>query len=61
MKKEELMIFPSMWDRAADRLSQPIREMRHDHDDHGAFLNEIARITNDATLPEGACRSWQAL
>ena len=61
MKKEELLLFPAMRGQAADRLATPIGEMRHDHDDHGAFLDEVAQLTNDHTLPEGACRSWQAL
>lgn len=61
MKKEELVLFPVMRRQAADGLGVPISEMRHDHDDHGAFLEEVAQLTNDYTLPDGACRSWQAL
>lgn len=61
MKKEELILFPAMRRQAADRIAAPIAEMRHDHDDHGAFLAELARLTQDHTLPEGACRTWQAL
>lgn len=61
MKKEELILFPAMRRQAADRIAAPIAEMRHDHDDHGAFLAELARLTHDHTVPKDACRSWQAL
>lgn len=61
MKKEELILFPAMRRQATDRLGAPIGEMRHDHDEHGAFLEEVARLTNGHAPPEGACRSWQAL
>ena len=61
MKKEELILFPAMRRQAAGKLSEPIGELRHDHDSHGLFLEEMARLTDDYTLPQGACRSWQAL
>lgn len=61
MKKEELLLFPAMRRKTMDRISPPIREFRHDHDDHATFLDQIARLTDDCTLPEDACRSWQAL
>ena len=61
MKKEELMIFPAMRRRRPGSLSERIREMRHDHDDHARFLDQIARLTDDYTPPEGACRSWRSL
>jgi len=61
MKKEELVLFPAMRRQAADRLAVPISEMRHDHDDHGAFLDQVAQLTHDYTPPQDACRSWQAL
>ncbi len=61
MKKEELILFPAMRRQAAGKLSAPITEMRHDHDDHGLFLDQIARLTDDYTPPQEACRSWQAL
>src|SRR5690606_20431487 len=60
MKKEELILFPAM--RWADTvLDAPISQMRHDHNDHALFLERLKGLTNDFTLPEDACRSWQAL
>ncbi len=61
MKKEELILFPAMLRNAGNPLSAPITQMRHDHDDHGVHLQRIDEITNGFTLPQGACRSWQAL
>ncbi|MFC4272664.1 iron-sulfur cluster repair di-iron protein [Sneathiella chungangensis] len=60
MKKEELILFPAM--RWADTtLDAPISQMRYDHTDHGVYLQRLAELTDNFTLPEGACRSWQAL
>ena len=42
-------------------LDTPIACMRHEHDDHGAHLRELDRLTSGITLPAGACRTWQAL
>lgn len=61
MEKEELLLFPAMRRQATDRITPPIREFRHDHNDHATFLDQIARLTDEYTLPEDACRSWQAL
>lgn len=61
MKKEELILFPAMLRHAGNPLSAPISQMRHDHDDHGAYLRRLDEITHGFELPEGACRSWQAL
>ncbi len=62
MRKEELILFPAMRHFAdGGGLDGPIAQMRHDHDDHGAQLQRLEEITGNFTLPEGACRSWQAL
>lgn len=61
MKKEELILFPAMRQRSEGNLGVPIAQMRHDHDDHGEHLRKLESITDNFTLPEGACRSWQAL
>lgn len=61
MKKEELILFPAMLRNTGSPLSVPISQMRHDHDDHGKHLRRLDEITHGFDLPEGACRSWQAL
>lgn len=61
MKKEELILFPAMARAAKGMLDMPISQMRFDHDNHGTQLRRIEMLTRDFTLPDGACRSWQAL
>ncbi|MEZ5812808.1 MAG: hemerythrin domain-containing protein [Rhizobiaceae bacterium] len=60
MKKEELILFPAIR-RAVVGLDAPIAAMRADHDDHEAEVRRIMQLTDDLTLPEGACRSWTRL
>jgi regulator of cell morphogenesis and NO signaling len=63
MRKEELILFPAMVRAGATDggLEAPISCMRHEHDDHGANLRELAALTRNFTLPTGASRTWQAL
>ncbi len=61
MKKEELILFPAMRQRAEGHLDTPIAQMRHDHDDHGEHVRRIGSLTDNFTPPPGACRSWHAL
>lgn len=61
MKKEELILFPAMQRGAAIPLGGPIEQMRLEHVDHGEHLARLEQLTNGFALPEGACRSWQAL
>jgi regulator of cell morphogenesis and NO signaling len=61
MKKEELILFPAMRRQAHGGLDDPVAQMRHDHDDHGAHMRHLEDMTNGFAPPEGACRSWQAL
>ena len=60
MAKEELILFPAMKQSVAG-LDAPIACMRHEHDDHGAHLRELDRLTNGITVPADGCRTWQAL
>jgi regulator of cell morphogenesis and NO signaling len=61
MKKEELILFPAMANRPDLPLDGPIFQMRHEHDEHGENLRRLEAMTDDFTLPDGACRTWQAL
>lgn len=61
MTREETTLFPAMRKRTSGELDVTIGELRHEHDDHGALLRRLESLTEDFTLPEGACRSWQAL
>lgn len=61
MASEEATLFPAMREHAGSGLDAAIGELRHEHDDHGVLVRRLESITDDFTLPEGACRSWQAL
>ena len=61
MTREETTLFPAMRRRANRELGITIGELRNEHDDQGALLHQLENLTDDFTLPEGACRSWQAL
>jgi regulator of cell morphogenesis and NO signaling len=60
MKKEELILFPAMRNTLSG-LDAPITAMRQDHDDHSDELATIKHLTNNLTLPQGACGSWTRL
>lgn len=61
MVTEEQTLFPAMRQQNADKLDIAINELRHEHDGQGTQLRLLESLTDDFTLPEGACRSWQAL
>ncbi|MGC8477527.1 MAG: iron-sulfur cluster repair di-iron protein [Acetobacteraceae bacterium] len=65
MAKEELILFPLLVAGPADpraaMAAGPIARMRAEHDDCGAMLEEVARVTSDLTLPAEACNSFRAL
>lgn len=61
MAKEEQILFPMITRGMVAMAGGPVSVMRHEHDDHGSALEELERITNGLTLPEGACGSWQRL
>jgi regulator of cell morphogenesis and NO signaling len=61
MRKEELILFPAMRRQEAGPLDGPIAQMRHDHVDHGEFVEQLTRMTDDFTPPDGACGTWRAL
>lgn len=68
MQKEELVLFPLMRACASDdrgmvppTIRHPIAQMRHEHDEHTRHLIALRALTHDLILPDGACRSWQAL
>ncbi|HET9019968.1 MAG TPA: iron-sulfur cluster repair protein YtfE [Acetobacteraceae bacterium] len=61
MQKEEQILFPLMRSGGHPMIAQPIAMMLADHDDHGADLREMERLTADFTPPEDACATWRAL
>jgi regulator of cell morphogenesis and NO signaling len=61
MDKEEQILFPMMRMSGHPMIGQPIAVMLAEHDDAGAQLREIERITKDFAVPEDACPTWAAL
>lgn len=61
MKKEERMLFPVIREGGNGALAERIPAMRADHDDHDRDLVAICRLTDDLTVPEGACQPWITL
>jgi len=59
MMKEEQILFP-MLSRGV-YPSGPISVMEEEHVQHEAELERINELTNNLTLPEGACGTWTAL
>jgi len=61
MAKEENVLFPMLKAGGNPFIGQPIGMMRSEHVSHGAALDRINALTNDATPPPGACNTWRAL
>jgi regulator of cell morphogenesis and NO signaling len=70
MFKEERVLFPAIrkLEHAATTLHfpfgsivNPIRMMEHEHDSAGNALERIRRVTNEYTVPEGACNTYRAM
>ena len=61
MRKEEMVLFPLIVRGQGARAGMPIGVMRAEHDEHGAALQRLYELTNDITLPRGACTTWHAL
>lgn len=61
MQKEETELFPLMRQQRDVGTELPMTQMRNDHDRHGELLRHLETVAQGFTLPEGACRSWEAL
>jgi regulator of cell morphogenesis and NO signaling len=68
LEKEEQILFPALKDLDAGRalglscgVGGPISVMRWEHDEHAKAFETLHRLTNDLTVPEGACPTWRAL
>jgi regulator of cell morphogenesis and NO signaling len=74
MFKEEQVLFPFVFEleRAATQqfraptppfgtVMNPVRMMMMEHDNAGALLKELRRVTSNYSVPDDACMSYQAL
>ncbi len=61
MQKEEQILFPMLKAGKHHMARAPIRVMLEEHNEHNNALAKIRVLTNDITLPQGACTTWRAL
>ncbi len=61
MAKEEQILFPLLQRGGRSQVAEPIHMMRDEHTGHGARLERLMALTDDATPPPGACNTWRAL
>lgn len=61
MQKEEKVLFPILAMGRGAQAGAPIMMMRMEHDQHGLALEQLGTLTNDITVPPGACTTWRAL
>ncbi|MCC2597671.1 hemerythrin domain-containing protein [Pusillimonas sp. MFBS29] len=61
MLKEEQVLFPMLLKGMGALARGPVAVMRFEHDEQDQALAQIHQITNELTLPDGACGTWQLL
>lgn len=61
MLKEEQVLFPLLLQGNAAQAQTPISVLRLEHDHHRESLNDIMTVTENLSLPDGACNTWRAL
>ena len=61
MMKEEAILFPMIRRGQGTGAHGPVSVMVREHDDAGDALRRLRELTNDYTVPEGACHTWRAL
>ncbi len=61
MHKEEVILFPLIKAGRGLEADCPIALMRQEHDSAGSSLQKIRELTDNFTVPEGACNTWRAL
>lgn len=61
MFKEEQVLFPMILQGQGRMALGPIEVMQHEHESAGQALRRLRELTNDYTVPECACNTWQAL
>jgi regulator of cell morphogenesis and NO signaling len=62
MRKEETILFPMLRRGArGNAVYMPVRVMEREHDGHAESLVMIRELTDDLSLPVGACATWTGL
>jgi regulator of cell morphogenesis and NO signaling len=61
MRKEEVILFPMIRQGHGPMAEGPIAVMQMEHDEAAVALRRLRELTDDFTVPEGACNTWRAL
>ena len=61
MAKEEGVLFPMLARGGSSFVTHPICVMMSEHDEHARRLTQLMALTQQATPPAGACRTWVRL
>ncbi len=61
MKCEEDEVFHLIRADATAEAYAFIQKLQKEHEEHGALLETIEKMTNNISTPNGACNTWQAL
>lgn len=61
MLKEEQVLFPMLLGGMNTMAKAPITVLSFEHNEHNRALATINEITQNITVPEGACNTWRAL
>lgn len=61
MQQEEGILFPMIASGRGMMAGGPIQVMLREHESHKEEIRRIDQLTNDLTLPRGACNTWRAL
>ncbi|MFQ5790260.1 MAG: iron-sulfur cluster repair di-iron protein [Acidobacteriota bacterium] len=61
MLKEEQILFPMIQQGQGWQAEGPVSVMRQEHEEAGAALEKLRKLTKDYEVPEKACTSWRAL
>jgi regulator of cell morphogenesis and NO signaling len=61
MMKEEQVLFPMILGGNGAMAQGPVSVMEEEHESAGAALRRIRELTDNYTVPEGACTTWNVL
>ena len=61
LTKEEAILFPMIRRGQGAGAHGPVAVMLREHDEAGDALRQLRELTDDYTVPEGACNTWRAL
>ena len=58
---EPLLVFPLIRSGQGAHGSAPMSVMEQEHESAGRALDRLRHLTDDYTVPAGACNTWRAL